>query len=291
METKKIVAAIAATLAASLICVKFGFDLGTKQVERAEQASYSLSKYSDKSEYNTHDELDLVNPSSPGIYTAESFVSTGERISVADEYGWLLIPAASLNAGGTAIKADLSTDAEWEAATSYSAKLDLPDEVFVSDANCCARVYYPTTLKSGETGTIVVLLSSDNGYVYCDYCQFTATDDLEIVYGDSDPDVASGGEINTDADQLSINFYTAATPQHYKHRNGHVYQSGYHGSLRVGFINIDALGVNPDTDLDDVIPTDLSSDSDSDINPSSDETSDAGNYPTVPDDLVSPDVA
>lgn len=286
MEMKKMVTAMVVTLMAALLCVKFGFDLGTKQVERAEQASYSVSKYSDESEYDTN---------------IEPFVGTGEIIDKADEYGWLLLPAASLNLRGTAVKADLSTDEEWEAATSYSARLSLPDEVFYRDADCRARVYYPTALKSGETGTIVVLLSSDNGYVYCGYCQFTATDDLEIVYGDGDPNVASGGEINTDADQLSINFYTAATPQHYKHRNGHVYRSGYHGTLRVGFIDIDALGINPkdiDLDLDDIAPTDLLRDTtndDSDINPSSDRTNDVDNYPTepdgptIPDDLVAPD--
>lgn len=299
METKKIVTAMVATLMAALLCVKFGFNLGTKQVERAEQELYSVSK--------THSEPDFVDPSFPGIYdyqgkridnqyTAEPFVSTGEKISVADEYGWLLLPAASLNLRGIPVKADLSTDAEWEAAASYSASLSLPDEVFHEDAYCRAEVYYPKTVEAGETGTIVVLLSSDNGYVYCGYCQFTASDDLRIVYGNGNPDVASGGELNTDADQLSINFYTAATPQHYKHRNGHVYRSGYHGTLRVGFIDIDALGINPkdiDLDLDDIAPTDLLRDTtndDSDINPSSDRTNDVDNYPTIPDDLVAPDV-
>jgi len=200
---------VAAIILTALACVKFGYNLGVKQ------ATYSLSKSSDESE-------DVSVPQEKLDSTSDiSFVSNGEPISQTDEFGWLLPAAAgSLNANGEAIKAELSTDQEWQKSSSYSAVFRVPDGIFVNDAKCAANVYHQKSVTAGETGLIIVVLSSDNGYVYCGACQFKATDDLQIVYGSEEPEVAIGGEFDVVSEnEIKFNFYTSATDDHYQHRS------------------------------------------------------------------------
>lgn len=232
---KNMIMTVAATMVMALICVGFGFHLGTKQV------SYSLSKYSDSSEYdNFQKSLNYPTRDEAIAEPKEPFVTAGELIKQSDNFGWLLSPATSLASNNIPVKADLSTNVEWETASCYSTTLKLPDEVFIDDSNCNASVYYPTELKAGETGTIVVIVASDNGYTYCSFCQFTAADDLKIVYGSSDPQVASGGEFISHDDSLIVNFYTAATPKHYSNRDGLVGKFGAYGDMWVKFIDINS---------------------------------------------------
>lgn len=151
------------------------------------------------------------------------------------------MPAASLISEDKIIKSELSTDTNWQDGTSYSVDLKLPDAVFGDELDCIAQVYYPTSVRAGKTSTIAVVLKADNDYVYCGYCQFTAVDDLQIVYGSHWDQVASGGEFSvSDCDRLRINFYTSATPEHYKHRSGHAARyDGRYGNIDVDFITFD----------------------------------------------------
>lgn len=244
---------VVATMVAVLVCVGFGFHLGVKQ-----QATYSLSKYSDSSEYNDSQKSSRTNPEdmpgyNPGLgvnMTADEeptdtrieipktlnsqFVTAGELIGSTDEYAWLR-PAVS---GGIAVKAKAQTDEVWKATALYSVTMIVPDEVFYDGSYCSAEVYYPTSVKAGDTGVIAIIMKSDLGYVYCGYCQFLADDDLQIVYGSSHPQTASGGEFDVDdSQQLSINFYTGATPEHYSNRHGSAGRHGVRGNITVDFID------------------------------------------------------
>lgn len=231
---KNVVLTVAMTMVAVLVCVGFGFHLGTKQAANVDYQKNPALDAAWSSDY----------PVGVGINNSEDepkepFITAGELIEETDDFGWLLLPAASLASDGIAVKATLSTNTEWKTATSYQATLQLPDEVFIDDSNCNVDVYYPTSLKAGETGTIIVIVSSDNGYTYCGYCQFTAADSLQIVYGSDRPQVASGGEFDTfKSNQLVVNFYTAATPEYYSNRDGFAGLYGAGGDVSVKFIDI-----------------------------------------------------
>jgi len=231
---KNVVMTVAITMVAVLICVGFGFHLGTKQVANVD---YPKNAALDAI-YSSDHHLDIgVNSSEDK--PKEPFVTAGKLIEKTDDFGWLLLPAALLASDGIAVKAALSTNTEWKTATSYQVTLQLPDEVFIDDSDCNADVYYPTSLKAGEVGTIVVLVSSDNGYTYCGYCQFTAANSLQIVYGSDNPQTASGGEFDSfNSDQLIVNFYTAATPEYYRNRSGFAGSYGAGGDVSVEFIDL-----------------------------------------------------
>lgn len=247
---KNTVLTAAITMVAVLICVGFGFHLG----KNSEQATYSVSKYSDLSEYpelqkqpidgSKNDPEDcsgynsgIGNGSRKDGNLVRPFMTSGELISEDDSYGWLLTSAASLDPNCKPVKATLTTDEKWEAETSYSTVFTLPDEIFVHGSQCRARVYYPISVNAGEIGTVVVMVASKNGYVYCGFCEFMATDNLQIVYGSDHPQTAFGGEFSTwDGNRLTVNFYTSATSEHYDNRDGHAGQYGYDGSLDVDFI-------------------------------------------------------
>lgn len=248
--SKNTVLTVAATMVAVLICVGFGFHLG----KSSKQATYSVSKYSDSSEYpepqkqlidNSKNDPEDCPGYNPGIGNGSGkesnlvkpFMTSGELVGEDDNYFWLLTSAASLDPDCKPVKATLTTDEKWEAGTSYSTVLTLPDEIFVQGAQCRARVYYPISVNAGEIGTVVVMVASENGYVYCGFCEFMATDDLQIVYGSDHPQTAFGGEFSTwDGNRLTVNFYTSATSEHYDNRDGHAGQYGYDGSLDVDFI-------------------------------------------------------
>ncbi len=244
---KNVVLTVAMTMVAVLICVGFGFHLGAKQ---AANVDYLKNPALDAAYFSGYHVSTGINSSEDE--PKEPFVTAGELIEETDDFGWLLLPATSLASDGIAVKATLSTDAEWKTATSYQATLQLPDEVFIDDSECNAEVYYPTSLKAGETGTIIVIVSSDNGYTYCGSCQFTAADSLQIVYGSDHPQAASGGEFDTfESNRLVINFYTAATPEHRSNRNG---LAGRHGTwdVTVKFIDINDV-IDPRVSLLDNI--------------------------------------
>lgn len=232
---KNVVLTVAMTMVAVLICVGFGFHLGTKQAANVDYRKNPALDAAWSSDY----------PVGVGVNNSEDepkepFITAGELIEETDDFGWLLLSAASLASDGIAVKATLSTDAEWKTTTSYQATLQLPDEVFIDDSECNAEVYYPTSLEAGEVGTIIMLVSSDNGYTYCGYCQFTAADNLQIVYGSDHPQVTSGGDFDTSLDgyRLNVNFYTAATPEHRSNRDGSAGHYGAWGDMTIEFIDI-----------------------------------------------------
>lgn len=232
---KNVVLTVAMTMVAVLICVGFGFHLGAKQAANVDYLKNPALDAAWSSDYPVG-----VGTNSPEDAPKEPFVTAGELIEETDDFGWLLLPAVSLSLDGIAVKAALSTNTEWKTATSYQATLQLPDEVFIDGSDCNADVYYPTSLKAGETGTVIVIVSSDNGYAYCGYCQFTAADNLQIVYGSSHPQTASGGEFDTSLDgcRLDVNFYTAATPEHRSNRDGSAGHYGAWGDMTIEFIDI-----------------------------------------------------
>lgn len=219
--SKNVVTAMVAT-AAVFACVGFGFYLGESH---GRSINDSLGKY-----FYSRQSESQQNP------TTGSFVTNGEPIGHYD--GWLLEQAAILAPDCLPVKAELKTDHLWQENTGYDAIFTLPDEIFVIDSDCTADVYYPGSVKAGETGAIAVIVASDNGYVYCGVCEFTAADDLQIIYGSERPEVAFGGEFDTWAgNRLTLHFYTSATPEHYDNRDGHAGQYGGDGRLSVDFID------------------------------------------------------
>lgn len=225
MKKNMVIMTVTATMIMALICVGFGFHLGTKQV------SCSLSEHPDLGVIEIPTTLE------------KPFATSGELIRSTDEYAWLL-PAVS---NGIAVKAKAHTDEVWKAMTSYSATMVVPDDIFFYNGSCCsAKVYYPTSVEAGDTGVIAIVVRSDLGYVYCSYCQFLADDDLQIVYGDSDARTASGGELDVNnSRQLSIHFYTGATPEYDNTRRGHVGRYG-DGEVTVDFIDTTESGTDDD---------------------------------------------
>jgi len=219
MKMKNVLVTMVAVVMAVLLCVGFGFCLSER-----EQASERLF-YSD--------------------------LSDGYKISALSSANRLENDQGT----GSATAATLELDKEWMAEKNYLAMLRLPDEVFTHGAECTATVYYPKSLKAGETGTVAVFVISDSGDSYCGFCQFEAVDDLQIVYGSDDSLVASGGEGSYDGNKLSLWFYTGATSEHYTHRDGVVDWSSYQGDLEVQFIGIDQSDSSADpSELDRLEP-------------------------------------
>lgn len=168
--------------------------------------------------------------SSSSKYLEDSHsISDGED----DEYAWLL-PAFVT---GKLMQSELSSKAQttdWAKGREYMIKFTLPDKRFISKAYNEVRVYYPRTLKAGEIGVITTVIKSTGGNFYRGYYQFTAEDDLSLVYGASDPEIVSGGEFYAQDDCMMLGFYTSAM-EHYQKRSGHVGRTGAWGTIKVEF--------------------------------------------------------
>lgn len=180
---------------------------------------------------------DLANLSLPPYTYAdlgdldEAFVTAGEQIDLSDSTGWLISPASQLAPQNKPVGATIEADEEWSEATSYGVTVEVPDVIFGTGRHSVIDVYYPTTVKTGEYGTIVVFTASDNGCIYCGFIQFRASDDLQIVHGYSKADEPSGEVWQESNRSFTIKFHTSATPEHYETHLTSDRQSGFYGRI------------------------------------------------------------
>lgn len=121
-------------------------------------------------------------------------------------------------------QATMLTEPYWTKNSCSSVEVNLSAAVF--NEACNVKVYYPKQVAAGDTGAIFILIQTKSDEVYFGYTYFRAADDLEIIYGSSDPNASSDGELNVvSEDCLEINFYTSATGEHRSHRKDYIAQS------------------------------------------------------------------
>lgn len=167
----------------------------------------------------------------------ETFVTAGDQISQSDATGWLVLPASQLAPQNVPVEAMLKADDEWGEDSTYGVTVEMPDVVFEHGRHTVINVYYPSMVKSGEYGTIVVFVTSDNGCVYCGFIRFHAADDLQLVHGSSKPEsdyVDVWHEFNR---SFTIYFYTSATSEHYESHPESAMQSGFYGRIFTNYID------------------------------------------------------
>lgn len=139
------------------------------------------------------------------------YLTAGELISEGDSDSWLLSPAASSAPGHKPVRATISADKVWEASDEYKIAFSMPDEVFLDSYDFAAKIYYPVAVKAGDTGIIIAIVSSDNGYVYCAYSEFIAGEDLDIAHVKDDRRIIHSEDLVwiQDNNQLAVNLYTS----------------------------------------------------------------------------------
>ena len=109
---------------------------------------------------------------------------------------------------------------ELEADSVYHVVLNLPSESLsvvsrhnveeFMDNNITAQVYYPSSVKAGDTGRMVILLDV-NGQRMISICDFVAKADLALINGDKIASYASsGGDVHFNNGRLKLCFYTGA---------------------------------------------------------------------------------
>lgn len=129
---------------------------------------------------------------------------------------------------------DVATN-EWGFNKSYALRLDFDKPIFDDDNQVDIQVLYPSevTSASGEDAVIVIMVTdTNNGETYVSHTPITASASdwyLSMIHGSKNPQTASGGEFDHGQDWLRINFYTAATPRHFKTHSDHVVRSGDYG--------------------------------------------------------------
>lgn len=210
MKTMAII--IAVSVVSALICVGIGYRLGDKQTN-------SVSSSSEYSEDGW-------------------FVTDGEEIEEDDELAWL-IPATS--DCWTPIKAEAITELTWTNRAEQTVRVNLPDEIFLEDETCDIDVYYPKTVKAGQKGIIAVVIETMDEYAYCSCCEFTAADDLKIVYYNN-----SG--LNTAmSDWIQFSFMPSATDKEIKNHSGYVTRTDeYTGTVGIRFHYFEDLDIEDD---------------------------------------------
>lgn len=109
---------------------------------------------------------------------------------------------------------------ELEAGSVYRVALDLPDEYLTTvsrgdfeefkDNRITGQVYYPSSVKAGDTGRMVILLDV-NDQKMVGVCDFVAKADMALINGDNTVSYDSaGGDVWFDDGRLELRFYTGA---------------------------------------------------------------------------------
>lgn len=129
---------------------------------------------------------------------------------------------------------------EWEADTSYCVRVDMPRVMFQDLERNTVDVVYPKSVEAGEVGKVIIRVKNKgSGAEYVTHATFVATEDLKLVYGSSNPEVTSGGEMKYgfigDGKSLVVNFYTGATKRHYETHSGYNDWSGAYGYVKAHF--------------------------------------------------------
>lgn len=132
--------------------------------------------------------------------------------------------------------------------TVYRFRLDIPKDCFeyslssysgahlrMEDNRIGVRFFYPRTIKAGENGKLVALIKiNDRTDTLVASLDFTALDDLSLIYGNSSTEYSSaGGDLSFRDGTIEIRFYTGATkdfnhPTHDgTHGNNYIYCDSY----------------------------------------------------------------